>query len=169
MSRFLWDWHIYWLWHVRSVDISARVHAHAKRISMSQTVGQLLVLRRRASENHKLGRSEVTEGGLKAARGNGGLERRRPRSACRMHLHLKWLRQILRCEITWCVISIVSFLSFLFSSDRRRSDITPGNIRFLAFIGIQDFSPTPWIVDLDFYPSRISRDADLWGISRFRL
>lgn len=38
----------------------ARTRVYAKRISMSQTVGQLLVLRRRASENHKLGRSEVT-------------------------------------------------------------------------------------------------------------
>lgn len=35
-----------------------------------QTVGQLLVLRRRASENYKLGRSEVTgAGGLGAVRG----------------------------------------------------------------------------------------------------
>jgi len=41
---------------------------------MPQMVGQLLVLRRRASENHKLGRSEVTGGGLRAARGNGGVE-----------------------------------------------------------------------------------------------
>lgn len=38
----------------------ARIRVHIKRISMLQTVGQLLVLRRRASENHKLGRSEVT-------------------------------------------------------------------------------------------------------------
>lgn len=38
----------------------ARTRVHAKCISMPQMVGQLLVLRRRASENHKLGRSEVT-------------------------------------------------------------------------------------------------------------
>lgn len=37
----------------RYSSVGARVHA--KRISMPQTVGQLLVLRRRASENHKLG------------------------------------------------------------------------------------------------------------------
>lgn len=40
--------------------VCVRTRVHAKRISMPQTVGQLLVLRRRASENHKLGRSEVT-------------------------------------------------------------------------------------------------------------
>lgn len=42
------------------VHVCVRTRVQAKRISMPQTVGQLLVLRRRASENHKLWRSEVT-------------------------------------------------------------------------------------------------------------
>lgn len=42
------------------VYVCVRTRVNAKRISMPQTIGQLLVLRRRASENHKLGRSEVT-------------------------------------------------------------------------------------------------------------
>lgn len=47
-----------------------------------------------------------------------GVGRGRLRSVCRMHLHLKWLCacQIFRCEIMWCVISIVSFLLFPFGS-----------------------------------------------------
>lgn len=43
---------------VVSIQFYGRTHTrvlYAKRIPMSQTVGQLLVLRRRASENHKLG------------------------------------------------------------------------------------------------------------------
>jgi len=49
-----------------------RTRVHAKRISMPQMVGQLLVLRRRASENHKLGRSEVTGDGLRVVGAMGG-------------------------------------------------------------------------------------------------
>lgn len=47
-------------WRYSSTRRCTYARVHAKRISMSQMVGQLLVLRRRASENHKLGRSEVT-------------------------------------------------------------------------------------------------------------
>jgi len=89
---------------------------------MPQMVGQLLVLRRRASENHKLGRSEVTGDGLRAARGNGGLRRRRPRSACRMHLHLKWLRlpdTPLRNHVMRDFYCFLPILSFLFGSTFR--------------------------------------------------
>lgn len=103
--------------------ICARTLAHAKRISMPQTVGQLLVLRRRASENHKLGRSEVTGAVQGLCAGRWGLGRRRPRSACRMHLHLKWLRlpdTPLRNHVMRDFYCFLPILSFLFGSTASR-------------------------------------------------
>lgn len=86
----------YRLWHrawCRYSFIGARTHVlHAKRISMPETVGQLLVLRRRASENHKpwvIGGCRFSDCTGMAGEGRGEEE---DVSACGMHLHLKWLR-----------------------------------------------------------------------------
>lgn len=114
--------------------VYTHTRVHAKRISMPQTVGQLLVLRRRALENHKLGRSEVTRPARgctrdgRAARGREG-SRGHVSAACRMHLHLKWLRLPnipLRNHVMrdfYCFLPILSPAA----SDRRRFDI-PSNI-----------------------------------------
>lgn len=56
-------------------------------------------------------------------RGNGGWGRRRPRSACRMHLHLKWLRlpdTPLRNHVMRDFYCFLPILSFLFGSTASR-------------------------------------------------
>lgn len=113
---------IYWLWHVRGADIvsiGARVHAHVYTQNAFRCLRWLdsyWYLEEEHRRTINLGDRRL-QGRFRGCTGRRGFGRRRPRSACRMHLHLKWLRlpdTPLRNHVMrdfYCFLPILSFLS----------------------------------------------------------